>query len=668
MALYNVGGMPPKTSQQQGQGLTNQLIKSIEAYRRANPLPQPFAAGTPTLARRQLNQQQSQFQQEQEWAKEQFGKEYELALRKQTEDERQNTLANQLSHARLAADGGGGSTPGTLTERQANATATLYNSAVNRYKNLLDAGYDYPLYYTVNTLMGDKNWTQAAMESGADVKEAVDSLLRTHGFAPEQYFGTNQGKKLKSKYESLYKKADLGNSASIGNSSVDEIISNASASAGVPKNLFASLIKQESGGRQNGGNGKILTSSAGALGIAQLMPGCVTLDTKCLTREGWKAYDELVMGEEILTYNIDKDITEWQPLQQVVYYDKPGPLVRMNNQGFDFIVTPDHKWVVQQDWNKKVLIKETKDLKQGGRKNIIRVAEHKFPQEKTIEDELVYVLGIVFADGSIGKKGKQIDLYQKDKVEKFRNALDAAKINYHEDIRQDGTHRWCITGDDARKISERIYLNGKKRLPVQTISKLTKEQADILWQALLDTDAYMACNGWEGFNQSDIDRATDVQALIFLRGSLCNVYMVRDEGISEIKGNTVNLKPKYQGIVKRRKVTTVSRDRLEYTEVSEEPVWCPSVENKTWVALRGGKITITGNTAKGLGVDPYDIVQNAMGGAKYLKQQYDKYGRWDLALAAYNAGPGKVDKYGGIPPFKETQNYVQRVLKNAGMG
>lgn len=73
-------------------------------------------------------------------------------------------------------------------------------------------------------------------------------------------------------------------------------------------------------------------------------------------------------------------------------------------------------------------------------------------------------------------------------------------------------------------------------------------------------------------------------------------------------------------------------------------------------------------TAKSLGVDPNDPWQNLLGGATYLKQQYDRYGSWPLALAAYNAGPGAVEQYGGIPPYKETQSYVSKVLRNAGLG
>jgi hypothetical protein len=67
-------------------------------------------------------------------------------------------------------------------------------------------------------------------------------------------------------------------------------------------------------------------------------------------------------------------------------------------------------------------------------------------------------------------------------------------------------------------------------------------------------------------------------------------------------------------------------------------------------------------TAAGLGVDPDDPVQNLDGGARFLRAQLDRFGREDLALAAYNAGPGRVVQAGGIPRIQETQAYVPRVL------
>ncbi len=78
-----------------------------------------------------------------------------------------------------------------------------------------------------------------------------------------------------------------------------------------------------------------------------------------------------------------------------------------------------------------------------------------------------------------------------------------------------------------------------------------------------------------------------------------------------------------------------------------------------------GLMQLMDSTAKELGVaNPYNGRQNVMGGVKYLKQLLTKYdGDESKALAAYNAGPGAVEQYGGIPPFEETQNYVKNVLK-----
>jgi soluble lytic murein transglycosylase-like protein len=72
-------------------------------------------------------------------------------------------------------------------------------------------------------------------------------------------------------------------------------------------------------------------------------------------------------------------------------------------------------------------------------------------------------------------------------------------------------------------------------------------------------------------------------------------------------------------------------------------------------------------TARGLGVtNPFDPGQSIEGGAKYLREQLDKFGGDpEKALAAYNAGPGAVQRYGGVPPYPETQAYVKHVLEYA---
>lgn len=72
-------------------------------------------------------------------------------------------------------------------------------------------------------------------------------------------------------------------------------------------------------------------------------------------------------------------------------------------------------------------------------------------------------------------------------------------------------------------------------------------------------------------------------------------------------------------------------------------------------------------TARGMGLtDPFDPVQAIPAAGRYLGLQLRRFGSIPLALAAYNAGPGNVERYGGIPPFRETQAYVTRIMAMAG--
>ncbi len=78
-----------------------------------------------------------------------------------------------------------------------------------------------------------------------------------------------------------------------------------------------------------------------------------------------------------------------------------------------------------------------------------------------------------------------------------------------------------------------------------------------------------------------------------------------------------------------------------------------------------GVMQLMPGTAKELQADPYDVEQNTRAGAKYLRDLLVKYnGDVPKALAAYNAGPGAVDKYGAVPPYPETRSYVNRVIRN----
>lgn len=359
--------------------------------------------------------------------------------------------------------------------------------------------------------------------------------------------------------------------------------------------------------------GRVLPLTADELANAIMKAECVPLDSEILTINGFKRYSEVHVGDMVLAYDCEKDVTVWTPLQKIsVFQDSEISKLKSQKGQFEVLCTPDHSWAVKRSnpykpdkrgdgsrgargqynnrGSERALIK-AHELKSSHR--IILAAKESATHTSLLSPDEAAVLGWAVTDGTIQRKGNfvRIGICQ-SKVNNFDRirtivASLAGEIKEHVTPARMRTfptgksyktleqHWWYLPSKVSRALLEKAGYQDNSDLP-RIVTRLSSEARESMLEAFMCADGDKRGN----FAKSKPEVIEAFQILCTL------------EGIAIGK----ELKRPHVSIVRKKKARHLAVSYLNLEPAGKCDVWCPTTQYGTWVMRQGGRVTITGNT------------------------------------------------------------------------
>lgn len=328
------------------------------------------------------------------------------------------------------------------------------------------------------------------------------------------------------------------------------------------------------------------------------MSECVPLDTRILTKDGWKYHDELSLGEPVLAYDMASDSSAWVPLEAVTVYRDPLPTLRMHSRSFDVVCTPEHTWA-STPAHRAPRLRKANDLKTNDK---IVVAARAEGGGSALTPREAALLGWLATDGWItsptaGTHGPHT-----------RAVISQSKVPYVEEIS-------ALVGTDG---SRRDTPARARTFPRGESECLPSTKFELTAQFTRDLIAKAGWSAWSDLTRVVTDLSQESRAAMLeamLKGDGTNVrggaswvfgkktkpgVMEAFEVLATLEGFALGRSQMSTvgGVPLRtmRANRHVAASYLKIEDAGTREVWCPTTSLGTWVMHTGDTISITGNT------------------------------------------------------------------------